>query len=259
MSGKRLLSREIVGAVMAVAGVGFLEFGGGSDLTLSSGDIASLLQPLVFGVAFWKMETAMRQYPDEANRSTAAQLLAVFLASGAYCLSTCNVDLAQVQGWLMDPTILGALFFTGIITTALTVYMEAVALKTLTAAETTLILSTEPLWGAGFAAFLIGETFGMDAAMGAVLILAGCVFSNLGVDGVLALFGKKKLPAEEVEMEEVAIESDEVATRAIIDVGMIGLIARLIAFLEADMAITASTMLVGEEIAEEVIKHSDML
>jgi len=256
LSGKRLFPREISGAVMAVAGVGVLEFGGASDLSLSSGDIASLLQPLMFGVAFWRMETAMRKYPEEANRSTAAQLLAVFLTSAAYCLSTCTIDFAQITGWLMDPMILGALFFTGIITTALTIYMEAVALKTLTAAETTLILSTEPLWGAACAALLIGENFGVDAAIGATLIIAGCIFSNLGVDGIVNMIrGKKQseVVVDAMEIEEEGALNVDVAERAILEVGLIGALARIIAMLEADILIGgAASIVAAEEIVEEV-------
>ena len=57
--------------------------------------------------------------------------------------------------------------------------METIALKTLTAAETTLLFSSEPLWGAAFAAFFVGERFGLNAAFGAALIVGGCVYSNI--------------------------------------------------------------------------------
>jgi hypothetical protein len=35
---------------------------------LSHGDLLSLVQPLAFGMAFWRMEKAMKKYPQEANR-----------------------------------------------------------------------------------------------------------------------------------------------------------------------------------------------
>ena len=73
----------------------------------------------------------------------------------------------DVTSLLSNPTILLELFWTGVITTALTVYMETCALKTLSAAETTLIFSTEPLWGTAFAAAVMGEQLGMNAAVGA--------------------------------------------------------------------------------------------
>jgi len=197
VAGKRLLPREMLGAMMALGGVAVLEFGGMSaaDLTVTSGDIASLIQPLAFGIGFWRMEKAMHKYPNEAKRSTAAQLLAVFVGSAIYAGvtdPTSFLNLAQIQEWLSDPMILLSLFWTGVVTTALTVYMETVALKTLTAAETTLIFSTEPLWGTAFAAAVMGEHLGMDSAVGAVLILTGCLFSNLGVGGIKSLLGKKE-------------------------------------------------------------------
>jgi uncharacterized membrane protein len=259
LSGKQLLSREIFGAVMAVAGVGVLEMGGLAS-GFSSGDVASLLQPLFFGVAFWRMETAMRKYPQEANRSTAAQLLAVFLTSSLYCLTTCDLNVPQIMTWLHDPKIVGSLFFTGIITTALTIYMEAVAMKTLTAAETTLLLSTEPLFGAGVASLLIGESFGVDAGIGAFLIIAGCIFSNLGVDGVKNLLSGNVKQEEVVEMNEGEEEEEEEALtvvsaeKAIVEVGLIGAFAQLIAWLEADILIGgAASLVAAEEIVEEVI------
>ena len=90
----------------------------------------------------------------------------------------------QFVTWVTDPTILGALFWTGVVTTALTIYMETVALKTLSAAETTLIFSTEPLWGTAFASVVMGETLGMNAVFGAIMILSGCVVSNLDWKGL---------------------------------------------------------------------------
>lgn len=193
MFGKKLLPREIAGVVMAVLGVGVLELGDATtgDMSLSAGDICSLIQPLAFGMGFWKMEKAMRKFPQEANRSTAAQLMAVFLASGAYAGVVGVPDVHQILGWCQDPKILLALFWTGCITTALTVYMETLALKTLSAAETTLIFSTEPLWGAACASVVMGEQLGMGTLGGGAMILAGCVVSNLGLEGILGGFNNK--------------------------------------------------------------------
>jgi len=185
-AGKPLKHRQWLGAVLALAGVAFLELGGESAsdlLQFSPGDLASLLQPLAFGMGFWRMEAAMHKYSDQANRSTAAQLLAVFFGSLAFTAVTdwqSLVNVQQLQVWLSDPYIVAALVWTGVMTTAVSVYMETLALKTLSAAETTLIFSTEPVWGSIFAALIMGETFGLDAIAGGALILSGCVYSNLG-------------------------------------------------------------------------------
>jgi len=213
-AGKKFLPRELIGAALAVGGVGLLEFGGDSGLhALTSGDLASLIQPLAFGVGFWRMEEAMRRHPDEATRATAGQMMAVFVASAAYCLLSASslggaaVALPptdQVVGWLTDPSIVAALLWTGVVTTALTVYMETLALKTLSAAETTMIFSTEPLWGAAFAAAVLGERFGLGAALGAGLILAGIGYSNVGLDWLPSSAGRGK---EEEEKDKDSTEN----------------------------------------------------
>lgn len=187
-TGKKLFPRQWIGAIMAVVGVAVLELGGGVSLdNLSTGDLLSLVQPLAFGMGFWRMERVMEKYPEEASRSTAAQLLAVFFASAIYALVT--IDGGTVASypwaeWLSSPSLLFSLFWTGCITTAVTIYMETLALKTLSAAETTLIFSTEPLWGTAFAASVMGEQLGMNAAIGGLVILTGCLYSNLGWEGI---------------------------------------------------------------------------
>jgi len=188
LAGKKMLSREVLGAFLAVIGVGFLEIeGAGSTFQLNTGDMLSLVQPVAFGLGFWRMEAAMKRFPEDAMKTTAAQLLAVFVISLNYCLISSGgidglPDMSQVISWISDPMILGALCWTGLVTTAFTVYLETLALKTLTAAETTMIFSTEPLFGATFAAAVMGETFGPSAIIGGALILAGCIFSNLDFD-----------------------------------------------------------------------------
>ncbi len=191
LSGKKILSREVIGALFAVVGVGFLELdglsagvGAGSGPLLSTGDLFTLVQPLAFGMGFWRVEHYMRKYPSSANQLTAAQLSAIALSSIACFLYTSGFDglpdLSQWSQWLHDPTIIGAVCWTGLITTGLTVYMETLALKTLSAAETTMLFSTEPIFGGICASAVLGETFGVGGLVGAALVLSGCLYSNMG-------------------------------------------------------------------------------
>ena len=194
--GKPLLRRQVMGAFLAAFGVYALELGG-QDTTITDGDVMSLVQPLVFGLGFWRMESAMERYPTEAGRLAAAQLLMVFLVSVSYlvCWSpltggvsdACSVlpTVSDLQNWLQDPYTMGMLLWTGVITTAFTIFMETLALKTLSAAETTLIFSTEPLFGAAFATAVAGECLGNEAAIGAAFIIGGCLVSGLDVGGLI--------------------------------------------------------------------------
>ena len=190
MTGKMLSPRKMLGILMAVSGVGLLEFGesilsmnSGLDLpAISTGDLISFIQPIAFGIGFWRMEHAMEKFPDDACRLTSAQLLSVGLMSLFYCLSglggTAPPSLDQIVEWLSNYEILIALAWTGVVTTAMTIYMETLALKSISAAEATLIFSTEPIWGTLFATLIIGEHLGIEAAFGAALILGGCLFSS---------------------------------------------------------------------------------
>jgi len=191
--GRPLLRRQIVGAALAAFGVWALEMG--QDLSsFTSDDLASLVQPIMFGLGFWRMEAAMEKFPTEAARLASGQLFMVFLVSLSYlvCWSpagddlmlqdACNVlpAVSDIIMWLSDPSIVAMLIWTGLITTAFTIYMETLALKTLSAAETTLIFSTEPLFGAAFAAVVANECLSEGGWIGSALIIGGCVIS--GVD-----------------------------------------------------------------------------
>jgi len=199
---KGIKTRQWIGAILAVVGVGFLELAGGGTVDaataidtvqssstglLSTGDMLSLVQPFAFGIGFWKIEKALHQYPTEARRLTAAQLLAVFIASLCYgwsAIDTSTLHSFPWSEWLTSPTILFSLFWTGVITTALTIYMENKAMETLSAAEATVIFATEPLWGTAFAATVMSEQLGVNSAIGAAFIMSACFYSNLGKDGI---------------------------------------------------------------------------
>lgn len=194
LAGKKLLPRQWGGAFLAVVGVALLELVGGAGTdhsSLTSGDLLTLVQPFAFGIGFWRMEQAMHNFPRQASRMTAAQLLAVFMASLTYGFWAIDLQTLQTfpwSEWMTDTSILFSLFWTGIITTAMTIYMENKAMETLSAAETTLIFSTEPLWGTAFAGVVMGEQLGPNVALGAVFILTACVYSNLGLGGVKNLW-----------------------------------------------------------------------
>ena len=115
---------------------------------------------------------------------TAAQLAVIALSSIISYLFTLGEigelpDVSQMMLWLKNGEIIGAICWTGLITTALTVYMETLALKTLSAAETTMLFSTEPIFGAICASAVLGEQFGTGGCVGAVMVLGGCLFSNI--------------------------------------------------------------------------------
>mmetsp|Transcript_16653 Transcript_16653/g.28381 ORF Transcript_16653/g.28381 Transcript_16653/m.28381 type:complete len:479 (-) Transcript_16653:229-1665(-) len=70
--------RAVIAAVGASFGVALLEIGPGTP-PLTSNDFLSLLQPIFFGLGFWRMETFGRQYPKDALSLTAGQVSVVAL------------------------------------------------------------------------------------------------------------------------------------------------------------------------------------
>ena len=179
--GITLTRIQLLAAGMSVFGVALLSFDG-SAVSFAIGDFWLLVQAIAFGVGFWRTEHALQRFPDEANRITAARLLSCFLLSLVYTIITCVVEgstptLQQWWQWFSSAEIMIALVWTGIITTALTTYLETVAMKTVSAAESTLLLSSDPFWASLFAWILCGETLGALGSIGGVFIVGACVVS----------------------------------------------------------------------------------
>lgn len=116
----------------------------------------------------------------------AAQLLTVAVLATGWCAQAGQLPLSldslletvfPASGSLAVPI---SLLWTGLMTTALTVFGETLAMKKVSAAESTIILSTEPIWGTAFAAILLGETVGWNTGLGAVLIVSACVWTSVG-------------------------------------------------------------------------------
>ncbi|KAG5192453.1 hypothetical protein JKP88DRAFT_266157 [Tribonema minus] len=183
-------------ALLAAAGVACLELGGLEAPAI--GDLWALAQPVCFGMGFWRMAKFARESPNHAMGLTAAQLLAVSGLSTLWAMLS-GADFSVVPGVLAGDARVGvALLWTGLITTALTVGFETVALKRLSAAESTVIFSTEPLWGTAFAVALLGEHAGLHTAAGALLILCACLWSTMKrqlLGGAAAVGGLLGAPA----------------------------------------------------------------
>jgi drug/metabolite transporter (DMT)-like permease len=190
--GWKYLSSALFPALLAAAGVGCLELGGAT--TPGIGDLWAFLQPLFFGLGFWRIESHMKNCkgPGETQAYTGAMMTMVFLLSSIWSfhdfilpVSHYGHDImhaaltSQLTNIFQDWRIPAALLWTGIVTTALTSYGENIAMKDLDAAESTVIYSTEPLWGAAFASLTLGEHIGWNTVLGAVLILTACAWRSM--------------------------------------------------------------------------------
>jgi drug/metabolite transporter (DMT)-like permease len=86
-----------------------------------------------------------------------------------------GIDLSALQ----QPAVVAGILWTGLISTALTNPLEMRALDKLPATDSTMIVSTEPLWAAGFASLFLGEHLESTALIGGGMILLGCISNTL--------------------------------------------------------------------------------
>ncbi|KAK2664512.1 hypothetical protein Ddye_003086 [Dipteronia dyeriana] len=80
--------------------------------------------------------------------------------------------------WMVAFPWLPALY-TGIFSTGICLWIEISAMRDVSATETAVIYGLEPLWGAGFAWFLLGERWGTAGWIGAALVLGGSLFVQI--------------------------------------------------------------------------------
>jgi drug/metabolite transporter (DMT)-like permease len=167
---------------MAVLGVGLLELDEGGSFDLTIGDLVSLIQPIAFGISYWRTEHVLEHYPEEANRITACELLSCFLFSFAFAIIVALANpeenaptLGDWNEWLTSYQIWFALLWTGIMTTAVTLFLETIAMLSVGASETTLLISTEPLWAALFSWMILNESLGVLGIVGGLIIVGSCV------------------------------------------------------------------------------------
>ena len=191
-NGKRLGGKGLASVSTALAGVGLLQFGpallssadAGTNildnplLAVSQGDLLCLFQAIFFGIGYWRLEKASRQYPEQAGPITAAQLVALGLGATVFCgLAGDLPDVSVLMQWLSDPFIVKALLWTGLVSTAFALYLETVALRIVSASELTVLMTSVSLWGSAFAFVTMGELLPPIGLAGGLLILGGCILT----------------------------------------------------------------------------------
>jgi len=175
---------------LAIAGVALLQLGPSlfqasvivSDTT---GSFLCWIQAIVFGVGYWRLEAASTDFPDQDARITVGLVCAVAAGSLLFAMLPISsvrkgdMDLMEsLQKWFTDPFIVGSLLWTGLISTALALYLETVALKVVSASELTILMTSVSLWGSAFAYMTMGEVLSPIGWAGGLMILAACVING---------------------------------------------------------------------------------
>jgi len=198
VDGKRLgftdAPQTWIAAALALAGVALLELAGADGMTLGAGDVWAVLQAVGFGTSFFLTEKMMASEPEQALPITAAQCATVAALSAVWAvgdgvapgaggaagwlLDDSRRAVCTLPGLLLDPsmrTVALAATWTGLVTTAANRLGETTALGKVSSSQASVLLATEPLWAALFAALLLGESLGLNDAAGGALIVGACV------------------------------------------------------------------------------------
>ena len=195
-------------ATLCIVGVGVLELYDPTGATALSdvfsqigiGDFLAFLQAVGFGTSFFITERMMTEVPGQALPITAVQVSVSALLCMIWCVAdgwigTPGSDSYGLPMMLFEPSLqlaAAAVLWTGLITTALNRFVETTALGKMKSAEASVILATEPLWAALFAALWLSTDFGANDYIGGALIVAACLATALQKEdfkGFFEMFG----------------------------------------------------------------------
>ncbi|CAM9752305.1 unnamed protein product [Discosporangium mesarthrocarpum] len=180
--GKGVGKMTMMAAALASTGAALLQLGGeeGSGVPVDLFTrVVILLQPIFFGLSTWRMETFSMRHPTETVGLTAAQVVVIGAASVAWAVAGGAIPpVPELVSVCSQPMVSAGLLWTGLVTTALVLYMETAALKTVPASEVAIIYTLEPLVGAALAVLTLGESFGPWTALGGAFVLTGCYLSS---------------------------------------------------------------------------------
>jgi drug/metabolite transporter (DMT)-like permease len=178
-------------AFLCIAGIGVLELFDPNatealSLSVSTGDVFALLQAVGFGTGVWWTSRMLKQEPHQALPVTATLLATTAFLSMIWCLVDGWMFAPDPQEWqhytlpglLTDPSlraVAGAVLWTGLISTSLNFFIELTALGRVPPSEASVILASEPLWAALFAAALYGTGLSAADSVGGALIVMACL------------------------------------------------------------------------------------
>ncbi|KAG8388031.1 hypothetical protein BUALT_Bualt02G0082900 [Buddleja alternifolia] len=205
MLGEVVPARTWFGILMSVIGICMLECSGSPP---NIGDLFNFLSAVFFGIHTLRTEHISRTTRKENLLALLGyEVGVVAVLSTLWCLMGANVDSnglgwtwAMFWDWIVVFPWVPALY-TGVFSTGLCLWGEIAAMREVSATETAVIYGMEPLWGAGFAWFLLGERWGVAGWIGAALILGGSL--------TVQMFG---VASKEENEEELMVSTDQKKT-----------------------------------------------
>ncbi|XP_062118013.1 uncharacterized protein LOC133831656 isoform X2 [Humulus lupulus] len=206
MLGSFIPARTWFGVLMSAIGVTVLECGGSPP---NIGDLLNFLSAIFFGIHMLRTEHISRCTKKEnflaligCEASVLALLSTMWVLLGGWFDGDQNRNQTiwtwtELWEWIATFPWIPAIY-TGVFSTGICSIIEFSAMRDVSATETAIIYGLEPVWGAGFAWFLLGERWGTLGWLGATLVLGGSL--------IVQMFGSS--PEKCIEAKESNQKSD---------------------------------------------------
>jgi drug/metabolite transporter (DMT)-like permease len=167
MLGHRLAWPVWLSAALAIAGVGLLSYDGSPP---NWGDFWTPGTALSYAVYIWRMELYAHRFSSLSI--TGIQLFTVLLLSGVWAIW-------EQEPWNWSALPWFSLLYLGLVASALCIWLQALGQRFVPAPQAAIVFALEPVYASAFAYFLLGERLGLQGLVGAGLIIAATLTSQL--------------------------------------------------------------------------------
>ena len=166
---KKISMKSILGAVMAIVGVGLLSLE--KNLSLGIGDGLTLICAVGFAFQIFFTSEFVKKY-RAVVLNFVQMLTAVLLSFASLFLFQETEFHITTKGWL-------SVVYLGIVSTALCYLLQTASQKYVDETKAAIILSMESVFGTMFSILILHEQVTVRMICGCVIILAAVIVSNL--------------------------------------------------------------------------------
>lgn len=159
---------ELVGAILAMIGVGVLSLKLSADINI--GDLLTL--GCAFGFAFHIFYTAKYVKNSDPISLTLIQMITAAIIGSIVVLFKGETSV------VMEKEGVFSLLYLGVFSTTIAYFLQTVAQKMITETKAAIILSTESFWGMVFSVAILDEAMTIKMVLGAILILCAIIISE---------------------------------------------------------------------------------
>lgn len=200
--GQRVLVQTFLAAGLALSGIGVMSWEGG---VLSVGDLWMLADVVSYATYILMLESVTAHHPPMSL--SAIQILVVAVSAGLWAAPELVGQFEAISTNFIPILYLA-------LVTAATTWLPTLAQNWVSAHETALIYTFEPVFAAGFSFWLLGEKLGVRGWVGAVLVLGAMVLSQSQMSHVpikIVPFSEEKTPISAIR-QAVFVEEKGIVT-----------------------------------------------